>query len=68
MTQDLKSTSSTELLSDSSTPFATSPGQMNVEWFRNMLGSGGLLDESDLCAVELDPVGGGVSPGWSAPR
>jgi hypothetical protein len=33
---------------------------MNLEWFRSALGGAGLLTESDLSAVELEPVGGGV--------
>jgi hypothetical protein len=60
MTQDLKSTGSAEPRSSSATPFATSPDQMNIEWFRSVLGGAGLLGESDLSAIEVEPVGGGV--------
>lgn len=39
---------------------ATSPEQMSLEWFRTVLGSAGLLAESDLSGVEIEPVAGGV--------
>ncbi|WP_370501095.1 hypothetical protein NWT09_12405 [Mycolicibacterium sp. jd] len=38
----------------------TNPAQMNLEWFRRVLGDAGLLADSDLATVELEPVGGGV--------
>ncbi|WP_084027713.1 phosphotransferase [Mycobacterium avium] len=60
MTHDVRTTGSTEPHSSSSAPIATSPDQMNLEWFRNVLGGAGLLTASDLSAVELEPVGGGV--------
>ena len=60
MTQDLKSTGLTRPLDDSPTPFATRPDEMNVEWFRKVLDGAGLLDESDLSAVQLEPIGGGI--------
>lgn len=60
MTQASTPTGSTQALGTSSTPIVTSPEQMNLEWFRSALGGAGLLTESDLSAVELEPVGGGV--------
>jgi hypothetical protein len=47
-------------LGTSSTPIVTSPEQMDVEWFRSALGGAGLLAESDLSSVNLEPVGGGI--------
>lgn len=44
----------------SATPIVTSPDQMNLDWFRSALGGAGLLTESDLTAVDLEPVVGGV--------
>lgn len=60
MTQDVKLTSSIEPQRSSSTPIAASPDQMNLEWFRGVLGGAGLLTESDLSSVELESVAGGV--------
>lgn len=60
MTQASTSVGSTQASGSSSTPIATSPEQMNLEWFRSALGGAGLLTESDLSAVELEPVGGGI--------
>jgi Ecdysteroid kinase-like family len=60
MTQASTSTGSTQAFGTSSTPIATSPEQMNLEWFRSVFGGAGLLTESDLSAVDLEPVGGGV--------
>ena len=41
-------------------PIAVTPEAMTVDWFRAMLGRAGVLAESDLSAVELEPVGGGL--------
>lgn len=41
-------------------PIAATPEAMTVDWFRAMLGRAGLLVESDLSAVDLEPVGGGL--------
>src|SRR5271167_3025235 len=60
MTQASTPTDSTQALGTSSTPIVTSPEQMNLDWFRSVLGSAGLLTESDLSSVKLEPVGGGV--------
>jgi len=60
MTQASTSTGSNQALGTSSTPIVTSPEQMNLEWFRSVLGGAGLLTESDLSAVELEPVSGGI--------
>jgi aminoglycoside/choline kinase family phosphotransferase len=43
-----------------SAPIVTNPAQMNLEWFRRVLGDAGLLADSDLSAVDLEPVVGGV--------
>jgi hypothetical protein len=46
--------------STSTTPIATNPERMNLEWFKSALGGAGLLTEADLTGVDLEPVGGGV--------
>ena len=42
------------------TPIVTNPESMTVDWFRAVLDRAGLLAESDLSAVDLEPVGGGL--------
>lgn len=41
-------------------PIVTSSELMTIEWFRAVLGRAGLLEEADLAAVDLTPIGGGV--------
>jgi hypothetical protein len=41
-------------------PIAATPEAMTVDWFRAALGPAGLLAESDLSAVGLEPVAGGL--------
>ena len=59
MTQASPSTNS-QAFGTSFAPVVTSPERMDLEWFRSVLGSAGLLIESDLSSVKLEPVGGGV--------
>jgi ecdysteroid kinase len=60
MTQASTPAGSAQARGTTSTPIVTRPDQMNLDWFRSALGGAGLLTESDLTAVELEPVGGGV--------
>jgi hypothetical protein len=41
-------------------PIVPTPAEMTVDWFRAVLNRAGLLADSDLASVELEPVGGGV--------
>jgi hypothetical protein len=59
MTQASPSTNS-QAFGTSFAPIVTSPERMDLEWFRSVLGSAGLLTESDVSSVKLEPVGGGV--------
>ena len=59
MTQASPSTNS-QAFGTSFAPIVTSPERMDLEWFRSVLGGAGLLAESDLSSVKLEPVGGGV--------
>ncbi len=41
-------------------PVVTTPEAMTVDWFRGVLDQAGLLTESDLVAVDLEPIDGGL--------
>jgi Ecdysteroid kinase-like family len=60
MTQASTPAGSTQARGTTSTPIVTSPEKMNLDWFKSALGGAGLLTESDLTAVQLEPVGGGI--------
>ena len=42
------------------TSIVATPEAMTIDWFRAVLDRAGLLRESDLSAVELEPISGGV--------
>jgi len=41
-------------------PIATTRDAMTIDWFRAVFDRVGLLSDSDLSAVELEPIGGGL--------
>jgi aminoglycoside/choline kinase family phosphotransferase len=47
-------------LADARIPLVTNTEELNLDWFRRVLGSAGVLSEADLAEVELQPVSGGL--------